>query len=274
MSAEPRRMIISGASRGIGLAIAMRAAREGARIAILAKTAEPHPKLSGTVYTAAEEIEAAGGSALPVIGDVRSEEDVARAVAAAAEAFGGLDICINNASAIDLSATTEISMKRFDLIQSVNTRGTFLLSRACIPHLADGLDSHILTLSPPLNLAPHWLGSHLAYTISKYGMSMCTIGLAEELRPRGIAANSLWPRTLIATAAIMSLGGVDHTARARTPEVMADAAWEVLSRPAATTTGNLFVDEDVLREAGTTDFDRYKAGTEEPAIDLFLDPVA
>jgi citronellol/citronellal dehydrogenase len=266
-----RRMIVSGASRGIGLAIALRAAREGARVAIVAKTSEPHSKLAGTVHTAAAEIEAAGGEALPVIGDVRDAEDVERAVAAAVAAFGGLDVCVNNASAIDLSPTTEISVKRFDLIQAVNARGTFLLSRAAIPHLEQSTNPHILTLSPPLNLDPYWLGAHLAYTLSKYGMSLCTIGLAEELRRRGIAANSLWPRTLIATAAIRNLGGEDLGERARTPAIMADAAWEVLSRPAATTSGNLFVDEDVLRAAGVTDFDRYRAGSREPETDLFLE---
>jgi citronellol/citronellal dehydrogenase len=264
-------MIISGASRGIGLAIAVRAARDGADVAVLAKTAEPHPSLPGTVYTAAAEIEAAGGRALPVVGDVRDERDVERAVAEAVSAFGGLDVCVNNASAIDLSSTTAISVKRFDLMQAVNLRGTFLLSRAAIPHLEKGVNPHILTLSPPLGRDAYWLGAHLPYTLSKYGMSMCTLGLAEELRSRGIAANSLWPRTLIATAAILNLGEPGIGERARTPQIMADAAWEVLSRPAAAATGELLVDEDVLREAGVTDFDRYRAGAAEPQIDLFLE---
>jgi citronellol/citronellal dehydrogenase len=273
VSRAGRRILISGASRGIGLAIALRAARAGARIALLAKTGEPHPTLPGTVFTAAEEIAEAGGEALPIVGDVRSEVDVERAVAATVDAFGGIDACVNNASAIDLSPTPELTMKRFDLIQAVNVRGTFMLSRACIPHLEDGDNPHILTLSPPLNLDPRWLGAHLGYTISKYGMSLCTIGLADELRPRGIAANSLWPRTLIATSAVRNLIGEEQAReRARTPEVVADAAWIVLNRPAERCSGNLYVDEDVLREQGVTDLDRYRAGSGEPDTDLFLGP--
>ena len=266
-----RRILISGGSRGIGLSIALRMAQDGARVALLAKTAEPHPKLPGTIYTAAEEIRAAGGDALPIVGDVRFEEDVERAVTATVEAFGGIDVVVNNASAIDLRPTSMQSMKRYDLMQTINTRGTFLLSKAAIPHLEQGVNPHILTLSPPIDLDPRWFGNHLAYTLSKYGMSMCTLGLAEELRPKGIAANSLWPRTVIATAAVQNLLGGDETmARSRTPEIVADAAHAILARPAAECSGNLFIDEDVLREAGVTDLSQYHKGTGELAVDLFL----
>jgi citronellol/citronellal dehydrogenase len=268
---EGRTILMSGGSRGIGLAIALRAARDGANVAMLAKTAQPDPRLPGTIHTACEAVAHAGGRALAVVGDVRNEADIERAVAQTVAAFGAIDICINNASAIDLSPTATLAVKRFDLMQAVNARGTFLLSQACLPHLARAADAHILTISPPLNLNPRWLGDHLGYTLSKYGMSLCTLGLADELRPLGIAANSLWPRTLIATAAVRSLGADEALARARRPEIMADAAHAVLTRPAADCTGELLVDEDVLREEGVEDFEGYRAGTGEPALDLFLD---
>jgi len=267
-------IVMSGGSRGIGLAIALRAASDGANVVLLAKTAVPQEKLSGTVFTAAEGIERAGGAAVAVVGDVRNDEDVADAVRQAVERFGGVDIVVNNASAIDLSGTERLAMKRYDLMQDINTRGTFLLSRTAIPHLRAAANPHILTLSPPLNLAPHWLGDHLGYTLSKYGMSMCTLGLAHELAGVGIAANSLWPRTLIDTAAVRNLiGGAE---RSRTPAVVADAAHAILVRDARTCTGNLFVDDEVLAEEGVTDLSGYRCagdGQEEPALDIFLDPV-
>jgi citronellol/citronellal dehydrogenase len=268
-----RTILMSGGSRGIGLAIALRAARDGANVTLLAKTAEPHPKLPGTVHTAAAEIEAAGGQCLPVVGDVRDEQSVRGAVEATVERFGGIDACINNASAIDLRPTTEIDMRRYDLMQEINCRGTFLLSKACIPHLAQASNPHILTLSPPIDLDPQWAGRHLAYTIAKYGMSLCTLGLAAELAPQGIAANSLWPRTLIATAAVQNLlGGDAAMARSRRPEIVADAAYAILRRPSAETTGRFFIDDEVLGEEGVTDLAPYRYGDDENALeqDLFL----
>jgi citronellol/citronellal dehydrogenase len=264
-------LLISGGSRGIGLAIALRAARDGANITLLAKTDEPHPKLEGTIHTAAAAIEEAGGQALAVVGDVRDDDTVAHAVERTMAAFGGIDAVVNNASAIDLRPTLAIDMRRYDLMQDVNTRGTFLLSRVAAPYVAWSGNPHILTLSPPLNLDPRWAGAHLAYTLSKYGMSLCTLGLAEELRPDGIAVNSLWPRTTIATAAVKHLVGASGMARARTPEIMADAAHAILCRPATKCSGNFFVDEQVLREEGVTDFTRYALGDTEPDLDLFLD---
>lgn len=266
-------MIISGGSRGIGLAIALRAARDGANIALLAKTAEPHPKLPGTIYTAAEEIEAAGGKALPIVGDVRVDESVEEAVAKTVETFGGIDICLNNASAIDLSPSTQVAMKRYDLMQDINCRGSFLLSRTCIPHLKQAENPHILTLSPPINLNPRWAGGHLAYTIAKYGMSLVTLGLAEELKGDGIAANSLWPRTIIATAAVQNLlGGDEAMARSRKPEIMADAAAAILTRPSREATGNFYIDDDVLAEEGVTDLSEYGYGADDQLqLDVFLD---
>jgi citronellol/citronellal dehydrogenase len=267
-------MIVSGGSRGIGLAIALRLAREGANVALLAKTAEPHPKLPGTIYTAAEEIEAAGGTALPIVGDVREDASVEAAVAQTAERFGGIDICLNNASAIDLRPTTEMEMKRYDLMQDINCRGTYLLSKHCIPHLREAENPHILTLSPPLNLNPRWAGGHLAYTIAKYGMSLCTLGLAEELKDDGIAANSLWPRTIIATAAVQNLlGGDEAMARSRKPEILADAAAAILARPSRETTGNFYIDDEVLAEEGLTDLSGYGYGGAETdlQLDVFLD---
>lgn len=261
-------MFISGASRGIGLAIAKRAARDGANVCLVAKTAEPHPKLEGTIYTAAEEIEAAGGQALPIVGDVRDEDSVLGAVAKCVEQFGGLDLCVNNASAINLAGTEQLEMKRYDLMQDINTRGTFLFSKACIPHLKESDNAHVLTLSPPLNLEPKWFGTHVAYTIAKYGMSMCTLGMAEEFREVGIAFNSLWPRTIIATAAVQNLlGGDEAMAKARTPEIMGDAAHAIFTRPARECTGNFFIDDEVLDGP----FDRYRAGEGGSEDDLILD---
>ena len=271
-----RTLIMSGGSRGIGLAIALRAARDGANLVLLAKTAEPHPKLEGTVHTAAAEIEEAGGRALAVVGDVRNDADVADAVAQAVDRFGGIDIVLNNASALDLSSTRDISMKKYDLMQDINARGTFLLSKTALPHLEKSDHAHILTLSPPLDLRPKWAGTYLAYTMAKYGMSLVTLGLAEELRPAGIAANSLWPRTTIATAAIANLlGGDEAVAGSRTPEIMADAAYAVLARDPRTCTGNFFLDDEVLAEEGVTDLSGYRAvpGGGPLLADLFLDPL-
>jgi citronellol/citronellal dehydrogenase len=269
-------MFISGASRGIGLAIALRAARDGANVALIAKTAEPHPKLEGTVYTAAEQIEAAGGQALPIVGDIRDEGQVAAAVEQAVERFGGIDICVNNASAIALQGTEQLEPKRYDLMQDINTRGTFMCSKACVPHLKRSANPHVLTLSPPISLDPKWLGGHIGYTIAKYGMSLCTLGMAEEFRADGIAFNSLWPRTLIATAAVQNLlGGEEAMKRSRKPEIYADAAYVILTRPSRECTGNLFLCEDVLAEAGITDLTAYSyAGSDaELQVDLYVDHV-
>ncbi|GAB3382323.1 SDR family oxidoreductase [Amycolatopsis echigonensis] len=270
MTLAGKTVLMSGGSRGIGLAIATRAARDGANVVLLAKTAEPHPKLEGTVYTAAKDIEAAGGQALPIVGDVRSEDDVFAAAEAAVKQFGGIDIVVNNASALNLSRTEELSMKRYDLMQNINTRGTFLLSKAAIPHLREAANPHILTLSPPLNLSPAWIGAHLGYTLSKYGMSLCTVGLAEELKTDGIAANSLWPRTLIDTAAVRNIIG--GASQARTPSIIADAAYAILTRPSRECTGNLFIDDEVLAAEGVTDLSGYQRGDGELALDIFVDP--
>ncbi|EFL08963.1 cis-2,3-dihydrobiphenyl-2,3-diol dehydrogenase [Streptomyces sp. AA4] len=270
MTLAGKTVLMSGGSRGIGLAIAIRAARDGANVVLLAKTAEPHPKLEGTVYTAAKEIETAGGQALPIVGDVRSEDDVLAAAEAAAEQFGGIDVVVNNASALDRSGTEDLSMKRYDLMQDINTRGTFLLSKAAIPHLRKAANPHLLTLSPPLNLSPAWVGAHLGYTLSKYGMSLCTIGLAEELKADGIAANSLWPRTLTDTAAVRNIIG--GASQARTPQIVADAAYAILNRPSRECTGNLFIDDEVLAAEGVTDLSGYQRGDGELALDIFVDP--
>jgi citronellol/citronellal dehydrogenase len=267
-------ILISGGSRGIGLAIALRAAREGANIVLLAKTAEPHPRLHGTVFTAAAEIEKAGGAALPVVGDVRADESIAEAVERAVGQFGGIDVCVNNASAIDLSHVAELDPKRYDLMQDINVRGTFMLTRAALPHLQKAMNPHILTLSPPLNLSPRWLGAHVAYTLSKYAMSMCTAGFADEFREIGVAANSLWPRTLIATDAVGNLlGGSEALSRARTPAIMADAAAVILTKPSRKCTGNFFIDDEVLSSAGVSDFDAYRAAEAGAGLqlDLFVD---
>lgn len=267
-------LFISGASRGIGLAIALRAARDGANVAIAAKTTEAHSKLAGTIYTAADAIEAAGGQALPLVMDVRDEAQVQAAVERAAARFGGIDICINNASAINLSKSEEIEMKRFDLIQQINMRGTFITSRACIPHLRKSSNPHILALSPPLTMRADWFAQHLPYTMSKYGMSMVILGLSHELREAGIACNALWPRTTIATAAVeFALGGDAMMRQSRKPEIMADAAYAVVCRPARSYTGNFALDDDVLAEAGVTDFDRYRNDPVSPLmVDIFVDP--
>ena len=273
MTLEGKTLFISGASRGVGLTIAIRAARDGANVALIAKTGEPHPKLEGTVYTAAGQIEAAGGRALPVVGDIRDEAQVDRAVAQTVELFGGIDVCVNNASAINLSGTEALEIKRYDLMQSINTRGTFVVSRACIPHLKRSENPHILALSPPISLEPRWLGPHIGYTIAKYGMTLCALGFAAEFADDGIASNALWPRTLIATAAVQNLlGGDEAMARARNPELYADAAYAVITKPSRECTGNAFLCEDVLAAEGVTDFDRYayRPGA-EPEADIFVD---
>ena len=273
MSLQGKTLFISGASRGIGLAIALRAASDGANVALIAKTAEPHPKLEGTVYTAAEQIEAAGGRALPIVGDIRDDQQVADAVAQAVERFGGIDLCVNNASAINLAGTEALDMKRYDLMQDINVRGTFAVSRACIPHMRGRENPHILTLSPPIDLAPRWLGPHIGYTLAKYGMSLVALGLAAELADDGIASNALWPRTLVATAAVQNLlGGDAAMERARRPEIYADAAYAILNRPSRTCTGNTFLCEDVLVEEGVTDLSQYAyVPGAELAVDLFVD---
>jgi citronellol/citronellal dehydrogenase len=270
-----RTLVISGGSRGIGLAIALRAARDGANVALLAKTAEPHPRLPGTVFSAAEEIEAAGGQALPVVGDVRDEDAVAAFVAAAVERFGGIDVCVNNASAIDLSGSLDLAIKRYDLMHSINARGTFVLTRACAPSLRASSNPHILTLSPPISLDRRWLSGHIAYTAAKYTMTLYALGFAEEFRGDGIASNALWPRTLIATAAVQNLlGGDAAMARSRRPELYADAAYEVLTRPSRECTGNAFLCEDVLAEAGVTDFSPYAyVDGADLQADLYVDSV-
>jgi citronellol/citronellal dehydrogenase len=275
VSLRDKTLFISGGSRGIGLQIALRAARDGANVALIAKTAEPHPKLPGTVFTAAAEIEAAGGRALPIVGDIRDERQVEAAVAATIERFGGIDICVNNASAIDLSGTETLAIKRYDLMQDINTRGTFVVSRACIPHLKRAENPHILTLSPPISLEPRWLGPHIAYTIAKYGMTLCALGFAAELRDAGVASNALWPRTLIATAAVHNvLGGDEAMAASRKPELYADAAYAVVTRPSRGCTGNAFLCEDVLAEEGVTDFEAYAyIPGATPQVDLFVDHV-
>jgi citronellol/citronellal dehydrogenase len=268
---------MSGGSRGIGLAIALRAAQDGANIVLLAKTGQPHAKLQGTVFSAADELQAAGGNALPLVGDVRNDDDVAHAVDAAVERFGGIDIVINNASAIDLSRTDDVDMKRYDLMQDVNVRGTFLLSKLALPALRKSHGGHILTLSPPLNLDPTWAGKHLAYTMAKYGMSLTTLGLAEELKADGIRVNSLWPCTLIDTAAIRNMPGGESMVRAaRGPQIMADAAHAVLTgvnlTDAAAPSGNFYTDEQVLAAAGVRDFRPYSLGAPEDQLvpDIFL----
>ncbi len=262
-------LFITGASRGIGLAIGLRAARDGANVAIAAKTAEPHPKLEGTIYTAAADIEKAGGKALPLICDIRHEEQVAEAIAKTVAAFGGIDICVNNASAISLTPTLATDMKRYDLMNQINARGTFLTSKLCIPHLVKSENPHILTLSPPLDMKPKWFAGHVAYSIAKYGMSLCVLGLAEELRPQGIAVNALWPRTTIATAAVGNLLGGDAMMRAsRTPEILADAAHLIFTQPSREFSGRFCIDDTLLSEYGVTDFDHYRV---DPGADLAPD---
>jgi citronellol/citronellal dehydrogenase len=270
-------ILMSGGSRGIGLAIALRAARDGANVAIIAKTTEPHPRLEGTIHTAAAAIQAAGGSALAIAGDVRDDESVAGAVARTVDRFGGIDIVVNNASAIDLSGSESLSMKRYDLMQDINCRGTFLLSRTSIPHLRKAANPHILTLSPPLSLDPKWYAGHLGYTLAKFGMSMTTLGFAREFADDGIAANSLWPRTLIATAAVRNLlGGEAALQRSRKPEIYADAAHAILRRPSRSCTGNLYLVEDVLAEEGVTDLSAYGYGGSDAdlQVDIYVDELA
>ena len=273
-SLKGKTLFITGGSRGIGLAIAVRAAADGANVAIAAKTAEPHPKLPGTIYTAAEEIKTAGGEALPLICDIRDEQQVAEPVAKTVQRFGGIDICVNNASAINLTGTAQTPMKRYDLMNQVNARGTFLTTQTCLPHLKKADNPHVLTLSPPLAMEPRWFSKHVAYSIAKYGMSLCTLGWAEEFRSLGIAANSLWPRTTVATAAVAMLGGDPIAQKSRGPEIMADAAHLILCKPAREFSGHFCIDDQVLYDAGVRDFSGYAAvpGTPESELlpDLFL----
>ena len=276
MSLAGKTILMSGGSRGIGLAIALRAAADGANIAMLAKTDTPHPKLEGTVHTAAEAIRAAGGKALPIVGDVRSDDDITEAVLKTQGEFGGIDIVINNASVIDLSRSLDLAAKKYDLMQDVNVRGTFMLSRAAVPVMKDAPNPHILSLSPPLNISAKWLGAHTGYTLAKYGMTMATLGLAAEFADAGIAANTLWPRTTIATAAVQNLLGGDRVmAASRTADIYADAAYSVLNKPAASYTGQTLIVEDVLEADGVTDFSKYAAvpGTPDDRLfpDIFLD---
>ena len=264
-------LFITGATRGIGRAIGLRAAQNGANIVIAAKSVEPHPKLPGTIFTAADDMKRAGGQALAVQCDIRDENQVRAAVDKAVEKFGGIDICVNNASAISLTDTPNTPMKRFDLMYGINARGTFATTQACLPHLQKAENPHVLTLASPINLNPTWFENHAAYTMAKYGMSMCVVGHAAEFKKYGIAVNGLWPNTLIATAALQLLPGVDAET-ARKPEIVADAAYEILTRDSKTCTGNFFIDEDVLKEAGVTDLTKYAVNPDKPLTpDIFLD---
>ncbi|MEQ1830341.1 MAG: NAD(P)-dependent oxidoreductase [Pirellula sp.] len=266
-------VFITGASRGIGKAIGLRAARDGANIVVVAKTAEPHPKLEGTVHTAVAEMQAVGGQGLACVTDIRIEEQVQAAVDKTLETFGGIDILINNASAIDLSGTLDVSMKRFDLMHNINTRGTFLVSKLCLPHLVQASNPHILNISPPLDMSPIWFSRHVAYTMAKFGMSMCVLGMAEEFRQQGVAVNALWPRTTIATAAIKNLlGGEQAMRNSRKPEIMADAAHAILVRNSRECSGNFFVDDDVLRSIGITCLDAYSVVPGAPLLPDFFVP--
>jgi citronellol/citronellal dehydrogenase len=266
-----RTMVVSGASRGIGLAIAVAAARRGANVVLLAKTAEPHPKLPGTVHTAVADIEAAGGKGVAVVGDVRNEEDVQRAVDAAVERFGGVDICVNNASAIATEPTEKLAAKKFDLMMDINVRGTFLLTKACLPHLRTSADAHVLTLAPPMNMNPHWLGAHPSYTLSKYGMTLLSLGWAAEYADAGIGFACLWPETYIATAAVANSPNFEAMLeRSRSPEIMGDAAVEIFSRPAADVNGQCYIDSQLLTDSGVTDLSGYGGG-DDPIIDIFVD---
>lgn len=273
MDLKDKTIFITGGSRGIGLAIALRAAKDGANVVVAAKTTESHPYLPGTIYTAAEAIEAAGGRALPVVVDVRDEESIRNGVVAAVEAFGGIDICINNASAISLTEVLDTEAKRFDLMHAVNGRGTFLTSKACLPHLLKAENPHILNMAPPLNMAPQWFADHIAYTMTKYGMSMCTLGMAEEFRDHGVAVNALWPRIGIATAAIeFAVSDKEQLRRCRKPDIMADAAHAILTRPSRDCTGNFFIDDSLLYDEGVRDFDRYRVDlTVSARSGMFLD---
>ena len=269
MSLRGKTLFITGASRGIGLAIGLRAARDGANVVVAAKTAEPHKKLPGTIYSAAEEIEKAGGNALPVVVDVREPDSVKAAVDAAVERFGGIDICVNNASAIQLTGTLATDYRRYDLMNQVNARGTFVTTRTCLPHLLKSSNPHVLMLSPPLDMSPRWFAGHVAYTMAKYGMSMCVLGMAEEFRDQRVAFNALWPRTGIATAAIeFALAGQEGMSHCRTPDIMADAAYAIFNKPARECTGNFFIDDVLLYERGERDFDKYRV---DPTKNLMPD---
>jgi citronellol/citronellal dehydrogenase len=269
MSLRGKTLFITGASRGIGLAIGVRAARDGANVVIAAKTAEPNPKLPGTIYTAAKEIEGAGGQALPIVCDIRFEDQVQAAVKHAIDKFNGIDICINNASAISLTGTEQTEMKRYDLMHSINTRGTFLVSKTCLPYLKQAKNPHILNLSPPLNMETKWFSPHVAYTMAKFGMSMCVLGMAGEYKSAGVAVNALWPRTVIATAAVQNLLGGGSTMKgSRKPEIMGDAAYAILTRDSRECTGNFFVDDEVLAATGKTDLSEYAY---DPSSPLFPD---
>lgn len=272
MSLKGKTLFITGGSRGIGLAIALRAAQDGANVVIAAKTAEPHAKLAGTIYTSAEEIEKAGGKALPILCDIRDEQQVNAAVQKTVDTFGGIDILVNNASAISLTGTLQTDMKKYDLMNGINARGTYMVGRACIPHLKKAANPHILTLSPPLDMSPKWFGPNVAYSIAKYGMSLCTLGWAQEFRKDGIAANALWPRTGIATAAIQMIGGDALMKQSRKPEIMADAAHVMLCKPSREYSGNFAIDDLVLYEAGVRDFSHYAMvpGTTKFMPDFFV----
>ncbi|MBX3430646.1 MAG: NAD(P)-dependent oxidoreductase [Hyphomonadaceae bacterium] len=273
MSLRGKTLFITGASRGIGLAIGLRAARDGANVVIAAKTAEPHKKLPGTIYSAAEEIEKAGGQALPVVVDVREPDSVKAAVEAAAERFGGIDICVNNASAIQLTGTLQTDIRRYDLMNQVNARGTFITSRTCIPYLKQAQNPHVLMLSPPLDMSPRWFAGHVAYTMAKYGMSMCVLGMAEEFKDDGIAFNALWPRTGVATAAIeFALTGEEGLRHCRTVDIMADAAYAIFNKPARDCTGNFFIDDVLLYESGERDFDKYRVDPTKSLMPDFFVP--
>ena len=272
-SLKDKILFITGGSRGIGLAIAKRAARDGARVAIAAKTSEPHPKLEGTIHSAAKEIQDAGGIALPIVCDIRDEEQVQRAVGLTVSTFGGIDICVNNASAISLTNTDATDMKRFDLMMGINTRGTYLITKACLPHLRRSNNPHVLMMSPPLDMQPRWFGGHVAYSIAKYGMSLCVLGMAEELKKDGIAVNALWPRTTIATAAIKNVLGGDRLMRmSRSPDILADAAHLIFTQPAKTFTGNFLIDDTFMYAVGkVTDFEQYRVDPSMPlAPDFFV----
>lgn len=274
-SLKNKTLFITGGSRGIGLAIAKRAARDGARVAIAAKTSEPHPKLEGTIHSAAKEIQDAGGIALPIVCDIRDEEQVQRAVALTVSTFGGIDICVNNASAISLTNTEATDLKRFDLMMGINTRGTFLVSKTCLPHLKRSKNPHILMMSPPLDMHPKWFGGHVAYSIAKYGMSLCVLGMAEELKKDGIAVNALWPRTTIATAAIKNVLGGDKLMRmSRSADILADAAHLIFAQPSKSFTGNFLIDDSFLHDVGgITDFEVYRVDKSMPLAPDFFVPV-
>jgi citronellol/citronellal dehydrogenase len=269
MSLKGKTLFITGASRGIGEAIALRAARDGANVVVAAKTAEPHPKLPGTIYTAAKDIEAAGGQALPVVVDVRDEASVLAGVEAAVARFGGIDICVNNASAIQLTGTLQTDMKRYDLMNQVNARGSYLTSKACLPHLKQAANPHVLMISPPLDMSPRWFAGHTAYTMAKFGMSMCVLGMAAEFKDDGVAFNALWPRTGIATAAIQfALSGEEGMRHCRKPEIMADAAYAIFNKPAREFSGNFLIDDSFLYGEGERDFDQYRV---DPTTELMPD---